>query len=94
MKVTRLRIQIDMEIDASLEHFREDEDFEGTVRFFFEENHCVENETERALQLFKAARERAAAKMRVENPTIPESASVCITCNGAKVTLLGIREEP
>ncbi len=93
MKTARIRIQIDLEIDCPLEHFNENAaGFEETVRFFFEENHCVENETERALELLQQARARAELKAHAENPRMPSECGVCVTCHGADVTLLKIED--
>jgi cytochrome c553 len=64
----------------------------ANVRFYYEENHCVENLTEIALDRLKAAKEKAEADMRKENPGMPEQTGLCVTCHGATVTLLGIRD--
>lgn len=93
MKYARIRIQIDVELDSPIDGFNlEDPDHFEHVRFFFEENHCVENETRRALELLGECGDLASARARRKYPKMPESSGVCVTCHGAGVKLLGIVE--
>lgn len=94
-KVARIRIQIDLELDCPLDGYGFDPnepDFEERVRFFYEENHCVENETARALELINADRERKEAAERTMNSNV--GGGLCVTCHGASMTLLGIKDAP
>lgn len=85
MKIARIRIQVDVEVDVPATYFQDRED----ARFFYEENHCVENETIRALDLLKEAGDVASEVDRRKHKT---HGGVCVTCHGADATLLSFRD--
>jgi hypothetical protein len=95
MKIAKLRVKLDFELDLPLEHFRTDEPgWEGRVRFFFEESHCTENLTRKALELLQEKGERASAEARAAVGQPDASWGACVTCQGADVELLGVEEAP
>ena len=85
MKISRIRIQVDVEVDVPEAYFEEHE----SAQFFYEENHCVENETIRALDLLKEAGDLATEFHQRKHKA---HGGVCVTCHGATVTLLSFRD--